>query len=279
LILALWSNMTISNNALSTVSNITIPESISFEMVDGLMILKVPNEEGYDNYLFDTGSEQIIIDDNVTQGSFQVVSVDHTLEANKITIDRLVLGSTSLSDINAWALNLGFLEQQIKVDLKGVIGAQLLQDHSVMIDHEYNTITFVEHSYNKCAIDKQYNVISLDFVQEKNGLPIIELTIGEHELRLGFDTGANVCVFDTKFTERLAAYSDLSDSNTALRDLKIQNCELKNVPYLIKSFDEINADRSQKIDGLISADALSTKKIFIDSKRKKIFLLWDKSAA
>lgn len=271
--------MTITNNVLSTVSNITIPESISFEMVDGLMILKVPNEGSYDNYLFDTGSEQIIIDDNVTQGSFQVVSVDHTLEANEITIDRLVLGATSLSNINAWALNLGFLEQQIRVDLKGVIGAQLLQDHSVLIDHEYKTITFVDHSYNKCAIDKHYNVISLDFVQEKNDLPIIQVTVGEHELRLGFDTGANVCVFDTKFNECLAANSDMSGSNATLRDLKIQNCELKNVPYLIKSFDEINANRSQKIDGLISADALAAKKIFIDSKRNKIFFLWDKIAA
>jgi len=271
--------MTITNNVLSTVSNITIPESISFEMVDGLMILKVPNGGSYDNYLFDTGSEQIIIDDNVTQGSFQVVSVDHTLEANEITIDRLVLGATSLSNINAWALNLGFLEQQIKVDLKGVIGAQLLQDHSVLIDHECNTITFVDHSYNKCAFDKHYNVISLDFVQEKNDLPIVQVTIGEHKLRLGFDTGANVCVFDHQYKSLLSSSTTPNVNYLSLHKLQIQQCEINDIPYFLEDFEELNKTRIQKIDGILSADVLATQKIFIDSKRSKIFLLWDKDVS
>jgi len=264
------------DNVSSTVNSISIPESIPFEMVDGLMILKVPNGNSIDNFLFDTGAEHIIINDEVTKGSFKVIGVDHTLEAREIKIERLNLGASSLHHIDAWALDLNFLEDQLKVELKGVIGAQLLRDHSVLIDQEQSTITFVDHSYNKYSLNKQYNVISLDFEQDKDDLPVVKVLVEGKELHLGFDTGANVCVFDSKLAYSMSDSYDPGTDNRLLKNMRIQNCDIKDVPYIIKNLEDINANRVQKIDGIISTNSLATKKIFIDSRRKKIFLLYDR---
>jgi len=145
-----------------------------------------------------------------------------------------------------------------------------------LIDYESSTITFVPHDSNMKGFGKNYNVVALDYHQNDGDLPIIDLNLYGKDLKLGFDTGANICVFDQIHSSLL---TDAELQNKTIDKLQIQSCEIIDVPYLLNDFDELNKGRSEKIDGLISADALATQKIFVDSKRSKIFLLWDKSAS
>jgi len=276
LLFTLWTSVLHVNPSNSTISSLSIPESLSFEMVDGLMIVQVPTSYDIQHFVFDTGAGKIILNQKVDKGSFQVVGVEQILEANHIRIDNLELGNTSVNAIDAWAVDLGFLEVQIGLELDGIFGAQLLSEHSVLIDNESSTITFVPHGSSMKGFGKNYNVVSLDYHQNDGDLPIIDLNVKGKDLKLGFDTGANISVFDQLHSSLL----DDSESQKMLIDkLQIQSCELIDVPYLLKDFDELNRGRSVKIDGLISADALATQKIFVDSKRSKIFLLWKKSAS
>lgn len=275
--MTLWSFALPTYSNTSSISSLIIPESLSFEMVDGLMVLKVPNGSASQQFLFDTGAEEIIINQKVDQGSFEILSVNRSLKADQISINHLELGSTVLNSLDAWAVDLGFLETQIGQQLDGIIGAQLLVDNSVMIDYETSTITFVPHGANFSTIGKNFNVVALDYKQDQYDLPVIDITLEGKPLKLGFDTGANICVFDQKHRTLLSSNTTAKPDYFSLSKLHIQQCKLNNVPYLLEDFGELNKNRTQKIDGLISADALSTEKIFIDSERRKIFLLWDKS--
>lgn len=279
LLVTIWSSALLVNPASTTVSSLVIPESLPFEIIDGLMILQIPSEHSSQNFVFDTGAEEIIINQKVVQGSFEIVGVEQTLLADEISIDRLELGTASLNRIEAWAVDLGFLETQIGIRVDGIIGAQLLSQHSVLIDHETSTITFVPHGANLSGMVKHYNVVALDYDQDQDDLPIITIDLVEEELKLGFDTGANICAFDQKYKSKLSINSTVNTNSLMLDKLHLGQCEISDVPYLLKDLDELNKTRSSKIDGIISADALATQKIFIDSQRNKIFLMWDKKSS
>jgi len=274
--MTLWSVALPTYSNTSSINSLVIPETLSFEIVDGLMVLQVPNGYETQQFVFDTGAEEIIINQKVDQGSLEIISVDKSLIANEISINHLELGSTVLNSLDAWAVDLGFLETQIGQQLDGIVGAQLLVDNSVMIDYQTSTITFVPHGTNFSTIGNNFNVVALDYKQDQYDLPVIDITFEGKPLKMGFDTGANISVFDQKHRTHLFSNTTSKPHYFSLSKLYIQQCELSNVPYLLENFGELNKNRTQKIDGLISAYALATQKIFIDSERRKIFLLWEK---
>lgn len=256
-----------------TIKSFELPNQMNFEMVDGLMILKVPGDIGNNNFIFDTGAEQLIFNETVHNAAFSVISVDREIAVNDIMIDEMSIGSLVLESVPAWGMNLDFLSRQLDTELRGIIGARLFDDYSVMIDYDNNTFRLVSSDSPSTHLSANYNVVATSYTQEKGDLPVIEVAINDSKLKLGFDTGANISAFDANHT---ALLKSSSSNNSELNELKLSQAVIKQLPYLIKDMASVNDSRSLDIDGIISAEALATNKIFIDSDRKKIFLFWEK---
>lgn len=251
-----------------------LPNEIKFEVVDGLMIMKIPTATGLSNFIFDTGSEQLILNDITEKATAQIVSVDHTYDVSDIVLDRLSLGKAKYDGAPALGMDLAFLSDQLGIEVNGILGAHIFIDYSLLIDYDNQVVELIDKLDSPGLNGENYDVIAIPFTQDNMDLPVIEIEIDGSLFDLGFDTGANICVFDHLKETQINA---CSSGGFELNSMKVNNARITKVPYVFKDFTEINLQRNTKIDGLISADVLATNKIFIDSNKNKIYLLWKKS--
>ena len=256
-----------------TTKTLELPSQMKFEIVQGLMVLKVPGKVGESNFLFDTGAEQLIFNAKVQNHSSTLVSLDNEYQVDDITVNELAIGSLVLKNVPAWRMDLDFLSSKLDRDISGILGASIFSENSVMIDYDNMLFTLVTEDFHDITFSSSYNVVDVSYTQNKDDLPIIQANVGGKQFNLGFDTGANLSVFDRTHTDLISEHSSFQ---LELDDLTINNAIISNLPYQIKDISVLNEARELTLDGIISAEALATNKIFFDPNRKKIFLFWEK---
>ncbi len=247
---------------------VAVSITLEFELVDGLIVVQASKDGHAGNYILDTGAPHLMVNQKVEMEDFQLWTVKGSQKGEKIDITTFEYGSILRQDIEAWAMDLTYIEDVIGRPIAGILGHDLLKEYSIEIDYQKNEIILIVDRSAYTVSSTDYNITSMSISSYADHLPIVELDIEGVTKKLVFDTGAAVSVLDQSDME-------LNTSKT----ISINNIKIESAPFCSKDLSELTAKSHTTVDGILSVSSLDAAKVLIDHSSERIFLFWSKEKA
>lgn len=254
-------------------------------MVNNLIIIKAEIGDNTGNFIFDTGSESILVNESNQHNAhssqtFQTVNGQASTESTNI--EYLKIGNFTKTNLPAFITNLSNIEEFISMELSGIIGAEIFNPNGVYIDFVTSVIHIYENQYPTNI--KEFNndvAISMNL-----GVPTTMIQVGSETLYFILDTGASIHLIDESVKANYPAHFTITEENVSvetvgdtaeaaakykINDLVIGETSLKGHRCIVKDFTSINDGQETKISGLISISKLTTKGVLIDFKNMRLY--------
>lgn len=260
-------------------SDVPLPSEhkyISFELIQGFILIEAEVDGRKGSYIFDTGTPHLMLNRKVNHSEFELISLGRTFQAEEIMIEEFKLGPFIKGGMTAWGLDLSFVELIVDRPVEGLLGSEIIGENRITIDFENERILIddppqVDHS--------QYSIVSIDFdILEKN-LPAIRMKVNDRDVVLGFDTGANVHVLDESFRKLMVQENQL-DSQVPINfmfDMSIKKVKVRNSPFVFYDMEEYNFPPFRELDGVLSVSSLNADLVLVDMAKQRIHLFWGKN--
>ncbi|NAS32506.1 hypothetical protein GTQ40_16105 [Flavobacteriaceae bacterium R38] len=261
-----------------------------FELVEGLIFIKVKLNGKEEDFILDSGAPAIVLNTPYFESEDSGKSaegVSGKTAIRNIKIDSFNWNGIKTGKTELIGLELSHLEEETGRKFKGLIGHSILKDYELYFDYDKKELTlFSERNTQFHNTIKPIAAMNFDYQAH---IPVLDVIIKEEHFKLGIDTGAATNLIGLKALKRLPEKSyrikgetDLrgADKNiTKVSQLLIKNVILSGREY--KKMDFVSSDISNltdgyniSLDGLIGFPYLSRFKTSIDFKNKKVYL-WE----
>lgn len=251
-------------------------QALLFEVLDGYITVNATINGKKGTYIFDTGTDMLIINDKPKNKSSQAIDLVYSggeIEAYRTTIENLVLGHLELSDVDAYSLD--FAELSLPLEIDGIIGWQLFRQLSFLIDYQSNQIIFENLPARIDGLSTHhYNVTSLPMTLSHKGLPIIKARFQNQEYAFVLDTGAPMSVVDRSILPQSNRKETmLIDDLLFGTALRLEGCFFR-----LEDLTSINLSQNVPIHGIMSTQSLNADKVLVDNVRSRVHIFWSNSA-
>lgn len=249
-------------------------------------------------FIFDTGAPTSILDETYakkirlesnSQKSLGGVSGGRSNYSMVKNQQITIRGSIDINNINLVISDLSRLSIDLKKDVVGIIGYDILKNYRVAIDFDTNIISFT--NFNEDLLAEGYDSIDFEF---GNGIPIpqfnisFELKNGEiFKGRIFFDTGAGLALMlNTPFiskhgiTKKITKNSEfkgdgfsgkMSIQQTQIKTLTIGEFTFKELPVSLPSINQ-GVGAMPGYLGILGNDVIKRFNLIIDYKKMKLYL-------
>ncbi len=244
------------------------------------MHAELGDKKGY--FIFDTGAEDLILNNKELIGEsqfFETLSGSQSMTKTKVQV--FSLGNYTISNVDAFAMDLSHLEDFTNVKLLGIVGTKIFDSELIHIDNVQNRIQLTQRSY--LSELRNSKLIHSD-VLLSNGIPLIPVQINDKKYLFGLDTGSSVSVMDVKHISQLSSQKSPKQISILTTETKgdahqIQTIDkinlgilsIKDLEVITQSLDAINKELDSKIDGILSLNQIEVSNVYIDILRSKIF--------
>ena len=253
--------------------NNTYPDLISsvhFELIEGLILIKASLDGKEGNFILDTGTPSLILNQKVDKGDFIVWTAKGDQPSCQLNLKNFECGNIIKKQLEGWSLDLSHVETLIKKPLLGIIGSDLIMNHRLLIDYENNEILLLPKEVKKVGFDlNNYDISHIPFDIEKGHMPIVTLEVADQNKRLVFDTGAGISVLHSN--ER-----DKKESRVEKYDINIRNTLIQDVNFKTQSLSDLRDLSNYQLDGILSVSSLNSSKVIIDYTNSRISCFWKK---
>lgn len=244
---------------------------LSFFEQNGLILINAQVDGTQGVFILDTGASDVIINGAVTHPTEMLNAIGEELPTQEIKISELQIGPITKLEFNGLRVDLSHIEKIIGIPVSGLVGIDIFNGHGIMIDYESMQISVVNTGADLSTdITTAYAVIMQDIVIEGNHLPMIEVTVDGKKLNAGLDSGANISVLNTNSTQ------SITNNLTFIPQLHIGNASVQDLPYIQSDMSEINSQRENDLDMILSLSSLNASKILIDLNKNRVFFCWKK---
>jgi hypothetical protein len=260
-----------------------ISTNIQFEFVNGLIIIQADIDGTYGNYIFDTGADAIILNDNNKNGKLvHFSSILGELNAYQVRVNEIRVGNLEVHKLDAFISDLSSIENFTNRKIHGILGGNVFIPHSVELNFYTKTIIIS---------DKKVNNFDLGFrkfleFDTKLGIPVAKIQIGEKTYAFILDSGAT-CHFISKKIRKnhpdlffntgesvnvlTAEEKDEIGYKYFLEQLPLSKGYLNNLKFCAIDFDVFADDQTIKIDGILSLTKLGASKMVLDLDRNIVY--------
>ncbi len=229
-----------------------------------LVPLKINDEIG--TYILDSGSPSLILNATDIEGHETFISVNKKLKADATTVENVKFGPIAIDNVQAWRMDLGYVEDKIQRSIDGIIGADIIKQKDIMVDYKNREIIFSDDAIGPFKFEcRGAKVIPLSFDIANENLPVIRLKVGDKMKRLAFDTGSGINVLHSKFQDDRPTIFSVSSDHLKIDQASFIQADLSDLTY----------DSKQQLDGIISAYSLNADHIYISYSRKTIYLFYE----
>jgi hypothetical protein len=258
-----------------------------FSLVGRLIMVKAQVNGIQGEFMVDSGSTGFVLNSNqfpelakiAQKDDNQAYGVGGKVENQKlVVVDNFGWQSLQLKKVKASLWDLSKLEKSIGHRMTGIIGADILSQFTVEIDYKAKQIILIS-DYPQGQWQHQPHE-SLNFKMIGH-IPVIEVQVAERQLLFGIDSGAEGAMLMTRWEDALNSQYEFIkndnlkgiDGNThvtkvvRLNDFKVGEQSFKGHQFVIA---DIKWGHESIIDGLLGYEFLSSKRMAIDYKNKKI---------
>lgn len=250
---------------------------IPFILNNGLMIIEVAMDGQLQEFVFDTGTNDIIIHQSDSQVSdHTVTTLDGVVATGTYKIEEMHIGSLKKTNITATTMDLSFVNQFLNKEIGGMIGSAIFSPSMIYIDFENQVITL-----DKEIESPQYVFAhKLDYVLS-DGVPMTNISIGDQEYAVILDSGATNHFFDPKvmtvsFDKPSPQVYTATGSNEQnygfIQDVTIGNMDQEILTGVSKDFTDFNIGATSSMIGLLSLKKLAGQgSMYFDTKQQVLY--------
>jgi Aspartyl protease len=178
-------------------------------------------------------------------------------------------------------MSLSLLEENLGIDLFGIIGGAYFFPRSLYMDFTTSTITISDSSFDKSRVEDM-TAVKFEMI---NGLPIVKVTIEDKVYHFAMDSGASTHFMDESLLTELETITPSNSAATVLSAnhisteitrYQLAQFQLGKITFeqqncLLQNFDDINAQLEKPISGILSLSALAKDKVVIDFKKQRMY--------
>ena len=255
--------------------------SIPFELINGLIIVKAEINGLPGNYIMDSGSNGVLLNQESLSSNVSYQTLSSTLEGSELEIKTLKVGDFELDRFLGFTTDLSALEVYLDKKIDGILGCSIFSPKSIMFDFEAFHIIISDQRIDESEFDWMG---SLPITMHED-LPLVDIEMNGQTLRFILDTGASSHFIDDSVREKMSVKMTptgkekniitAAGSEAIAKEYTIANCKLgssntQSIEAFEKDFDLISETMGMKISGLISVSKLSSSKVYIDLKSEKL---------
>ncbi len=186
----LWAMLMVFGAFSANATTYTGPTATKFELVRGMVVVQAELEGEPANFILDTGSPMMILNERENKATaIQASSLHGGMAGDWKTIETFSWAGVRKFELPALTTDIAALEMVTNRPIAGLIGYKFLEDFDLLIDFENLLISLVPQG--NPAVMKGWMLKSQVPFTMAGHLPVIEVQIGDKKLRMGLDTGAN----------------------------------------------------------------------------------------
>ena len=237
---------------------------VSYEMVKGMILVQAEMEGHLGNFILDTGSPTLIINDkNITGEEEKWVNVTGEYTARPVKINQFKWAGIQKNGIDAIALDISHLEQVYQRELLGVIGYRMFSEHEILIDAINKQITIFKT--NTFSRKNKHKAIATIPFKMHGHVPVVELVIGTERCTFGLDSGCSANLIANELINKMpeSKYSVLRQSGLqgfsaepkevpviGLEQVYISEWPISELEFLVTDLSKLK-DSGMELDGLL----------------------------
>lgn len=291
-LLLLFMLATTAANAESPYYMIEDHSVLPIQVIDKLVLVEAEVDGLRGLFLFDTGIGALALNERFfnDRANFQKFSKITDVNGHKAKLEgRLVeafrWGGVQRDSFLAPVVDISHLEKVLDAKIMGLLGWEVFTDLEVYIDFDGLTMTLkrldpVGNPLQPTLFSTPSHILAFEMEQH---LPVIQASIGECPLRLGFDTGATINLINKKLRQALPENSRrlfripyggvLSDSRAPFIAVEAIEVDQQFVVsgWRMAATPMNHFHRKEiAIDGLIGADLFRLGRVAINYKKREI---------
>lgn len=272
---------------------------IPFKLIDRLIIIEGQLNDKKGNFIFDTGSETLILNKN----HFKTYRFNHTkkgeisgvvssgIDALEKNIKNISFNNLTLKNKNSDVINLSHIEQSKKIKLLGIIGYSILKDYEIFVDMYLNQITLTKtDKLGNRLSNQQYLEQIIDTVNFtlKKHVIVLEAEINSKKVTMGLDTGAefnqinsriNKKVLQNFYPKKVIQLAGASSKKIEVLYGNLFRVKLNDHNYfgpmktIVTNLHNMNKAFGTKLDGILGHDFFAQKRVIINYKKEKLYFV------
>lgn len=257
----------------------------SFEMSNGMAIVRASVNGVEGNFILDTGSPGVVI--NSRKEGFVPKSlaagIGGSLKVGTFTIGTFNWGIISAKELEAYLLDISHLEAASGKPIMGLIGYDVLKQYEVLFDYQSGKITVFKAGEATVEGAKATKSIPISFYGH---VPILSAKVGGKRVYFGLDSGAGVNLLDVGLLKKLPP-SSLMDTEAEFLiglDQKMQdvltadvantvlkgNIHIAEMRYSFVNLDLMREKFGTPLDGLLGFPFFEGRVVSIDYAHKRL---------
>lgn len=273
---------------------------IPFSKIGNLIIVKGKVDDKEGNFILDTGCPKLLL--NITYfRNYELSNTEterqgigtNTVDAYHTLIKKFSLNSNQYTNITADLTDLGNIENARGIKVLGLIGIEILQDFEVIIDYDSNLIHMhrinrknaSSYRHDMLKDESQYRVIPFSLMENRI---VIEAFINDKKIKLLLDSGAESALLNSKLPNKVFEMISITGRTQisgigskkadvlrgSMKNLQIGDLSITDLPVMIANLEKscLSSAYNSCVDGVLSLEYLSIKRIGINFVTKKLYL-------
>ncbi|MBX2875343.1 MAG: retropepsin-like domain-containing protein [Saprospiraceae bacterium] len=264
---------------------------IPFQMAGKMILIKAQIGGISGNFILDTGTSHLVLNAKYFSGlRTEKIFTGVNGATKKVEADYfdVKIGDHQWNSIYAEIISLEHVEKLKYRQIHGLIGCRILRKYRMFIDYRASYIQLEKQGTKGSNTPYPLNPPNLRYpFRYKGDTPIIEVKLGNRELKLAIDTGAEINLFDQKLRDSFQTFlyagarRNLSSFSTQqqngrtykMRDLPWETFKLAPMNTLFVSLSEWNTSVSgPRIDAILGFEFLVQFQVEINYKTKELAL-------
>jgi predicted aspartyl protease len=272
---------------------------IPLKRIGKLFLIEATVDGETGNLVFDTGASGLVLNstyfrDHVSFGQNTSGGITGSLGTEeKVTVDKLDLGTIKYKKVSATLSNLGHIENRRGVKVLGLFGFELIRSYEIRIDYSNNTLTLLPtdrkgNLLNPSAIFTPDYLQKVDFL---HNIMFMKAEVGGKMLRFCFDTGAETNVLSTDLPDdvletvsitRTSKLRGAGQTTTevfygVMNSFQIGDTAFQQMETIITYLDHLNESYGTHLDGVVGFDFISKGTFCINFVKNQMGIMYFKN--
>lgn len=284
-------NVVTENN---TADSFTVP----FREMGKIIVVQAKVDGIMRNFVLDSGSPKLVMN----SANKNRAKIEHTMSISNIQgaggnisnmnvekVNDFDFAGIKIKNQDVLTMDLDHLEKDLKADIYGLIGYEVIKDYDMLLDYSKKEVTFIKPSYTNQFIADHFkkNTISEVPIEMKGHIAEVKGVLDGKECIFGIDTGASNFYIDQDLYEGIkhqmtnikkekivgADKNTLDSKKGNLKELVIGTKKFKNINSSFGNFNQLRKGYGLNAVALIGEPILSKQKTLISYANKKLLFI------
>lgn len=271
---------------------------IPFSLVNKLIVLQASADTSTGNFIFDTGSPGLVLNNTYFRG-YPITTSPHSSASGisgtgdateQTTVANFRMGTLRYNRVQADLLPLGHLEESRGIKILGLVGVSMFKECEMQIDY-LNSVIRLRHiskrelkAYRNETLEDTAKFFAWPFEMRENRI-LLNSSIGKKKLFFTIDYAAETSVIDAGLSEKVldsveivgrilltgTGVRKIEALTGALSGLKIENVAVPPLQVIVTPLENTCFGALNCINGVLGFDYLSSGIIAINFRKRILY--------